>query len=254
MPLLLNKVCLVTGATSGIGYQTAVSVVEEGGCVFATGRNESALKKLEDGIPSDKIFTRVADCRIESQVKEVVQDCVAKFGRIDVLVNSAGVIKGAATDAADLKNLDDHYAVNVRGLFAFMIHSIPHLKKTKGNIVNVSSVNGQQSFAGCMSYCASKASVDMITKCAAVDLAKYQVRVNSVNPGVTRTELHRRGGKTEKEYGDFLEKCKKTHPIGRIAEPREIADAIMFLASEKAGAITGTILLVDGGRSCLGAR
>ena len=153
-----------------------------------------------------------------------------------------------------LENLDLHYRVNVRGSFAFMTACIPYLKKTKGSIVNVSSVNGQQSFAGCFSYCTSKAAMDMMTECAALDLAPFGVRVNSVNPGVTRTELHRRGGKTEAQYKAFLERCTKTHPIGRIAEPGEIADAIIYLASSKAGCITGTHLMIDGGRSCLGAR
>ena len=190
----------------------------------------------------------------ESEVRKVVDACVKEFGRIDCLVNSAGVLKGATADVATLENLDLHYRVNVRGSFAFMTACIPYLKKTKGSIVNVSSVNGQQSFAGCFSYCTSKAAMDMMTECAALDLAPFGVRVNSVNPGVTRTELHRRGGKTEEQYKAFLERCTKTHPIGRIAEPDEIADSIIYLASSKAGCITGTHLMIDGGRSCLGAR
>eukprot|EP00940_MAST-03C_sp_MAST-3C-sp2_P001172 g1172.t1 len=227
--MLSDKVCFITGATSGIGFATALKCAKEGARVFATGRNKEALKRLEDTISSKSFASIAADVRDETQVKKAVDTCIATFGKIDVLVNSAGVIKGASADEATLSNLDEHYRVNVRGLFACMHYAIPHLKKTKGSVVNVSSVNGQQSFAGCMSYCASKAAVDMITKCAALDLAKFQVRVNSVNPG-------------------------QTHPIGRIAEPEEIADAIIYLASEKAGAITGTILLIDGGRSCLGAR
>ena len=190
----------------------------------------------------------------DTEIRNVVDACVEKFGKIDCLVNSAGVIRGATADIETVDNLDFHYKVNVRGSFAFMAACIPYLKKSKGSIVNVSSVNGQQSFAGCFSYCTSKAAMDMMTECAALDLAKFGVRVNSVNPGVTRTELHRRGGKTEEQYKAFLERCTKTHPIGRIAEPGEIADAIVYLASSKAGCITGTHLMIDGGRSCLGAR
>jgi len=249
----------VTGATSGIGFATALKCYrDEGACVFATGRNEERLTELSKSLSDDSSTGRFAamkaDVEKESEVKKAVDVCLKMFGKIDCLVNSAGVIKGATADVADVENLDLHYRVNVRGTFAFMSACIPYLKKTRGSIVNVSSVNGQQSFAGCFSYCTSKAAVDMMTECAALDLAKFGVRVNSVNPGVTRTELHRRGGKTDEQYKAFLERCKQTHPIGRIAEPEEIADAIIYLASSKAGFVTGTHLMLDGGRSCLGAR
>eukprot|EP00995_Heteronema_vittatum_P011403 NODE_7057_length_420_cov_133.253369_g5433_i0.p3 GENE.NODE_7057_length_420_cov_133.253369_g5433_i0~~NODE_7057_length_420_cov_133.253369_g5433_i0.p3 ORF type:complete len:114 (-),score=52.05 NODE_7057_length_420_cov_133.253369_g5433_i0:79-399(-) len=103
-------------------------------------------------------------------------------------------------------------------------------------------------------YCASKAAVDHMTRCAAVDLGPLGVRINAVNPGVTRTDLQKRGGMSEEAYAAFLERSKITHPIGRIAEPLEVAKLITFLASDNAGFITGAIVPIDGGRACVGAR
>jgi NAD(P)-dependent dehydrogenase (short-subunit alcohol dehydrogenase family) len=178
---------------------------------------------------------------------------------LDILVNSAGVLKGGTADAATMENWDYNMNVNARAVFCFMHNAIPYLKKAaegKAAIVNVSSVNGQQSFGGVASYCASKAAVDMLTKCAAVDLAKFKIRVNAVNPGVVVTELQKRGGLDDAAYAAFIERSTTvTHPLGRVAEPEEIAEAILFLCTaEKSGFITGACLPIDGGRSCLGAR
>ena len=145
--------------------------------------------------------------------------------------------------------------VNAKGVFLASKAAIPHLAKQEGaSIVNVSSVNGMQSFGGVMAYCASKAAVDHMTRCAAVDLAPLGIRVNAVNPGVTRTELQKRGGQDDATYAAFLERSKVTHPLGRIAEPSEVASVISFLASPGASFMTGAILPIDGGRGCLGAR
>ena len=157
----------------------------------------------------------VGDVTKEDDVKRVVQESVDKFGKLDVLVNSAGVLQGAAMDVADVRNFDLNMNVNARGVFLFMMEATPHLKAAgSGSIVNVSSVNGMQSFPGSLAYCASKAAVDMMTRCAAVDLATFQIRVNSVNPGVVLTELQKRGGLDEEKYAAFLERSKTvTHPV-----------------------------------------
>ena len=147
--------------------------------------------------------------------------------------------------------------MNSRAVFSMMGECIPYLKKSDrgASIVNVSSVNGMQSFAGTMAYCASKSAVDMMTKCAAVDLAPHKIRVNSVNPGVVVTSLQKTGGLDDEAYEAFLERSRTvTHPLGRVAEADEIAEAILFLASEQSGFITGANLPIDGGRICLGAR
>jgi NAD(P)-dependent dehydrogenase (short-subunit alcohol dehydrogenase family) len=130
----------------------------------------------------------------------------------------------------------------------------PHLIKTKGNIVNISSVTGLRSFPGVLAYCVSKAGVDQLTRCAALELAPHGVRVNAVNPGVVVTAIHKRGGMSAENYENFLEHSKTTHPIGRVGDPKEIAELVFYLASEKASWITGATYQIDGGRALTCAR
>ena len=126
---------------------------------------------------------------------------------------------------------------------------LPLLEAAKGAVVNVSSVAGTRAFPGIFSYCLSKAAIDQATRCAALELAARQIRVNAVNPGVIVTELHRRGGMADEAYRAFLEKAKSTHPIGRPGEPEEVAEAIWFLGTPASSFITGVTLAVDGGRA-----
>jgi NAD(P)-dependent dehydrogenase (short-subunit alcohol dehydrogenase family) len=143
--------------------------------------------------------------------------------------------------------------INLRAPFRLMREAIPHLKARKGAVVNVSSVNGLRSFAGVLAYCVSKSGVDHLTRCAALEMAPHGVRVNAVNPGVTVTNLHRRGGMDDAQYGTFLSRAKDTHPLGRPGEADEVAALILFLASERAGWMTGETIPIDGGRhlTCL---
>jgi len=131
---------------------------------------------------------------------------------------------------------------------------VPHLEKVKGNIVNVSSVTGPRAFPNVLAYCVSKAGVDQLTRCSALELAPKGIRVNAVNPGVVVTNLHKRSGMDEEEYENFLEHSKNTHPIGRAGKPEEVAELIYFLASEKAAWITGATYEIDGGRAQTCAR
>ncbi|MGA2261726.1 MAG: SDR family oxidoreductase, partial [Acidobacteriota bacterium] len=133
-------------------------------------------------------------------------------------------------------------------VFALMQLALPHLEKNRGNIVNVSSVTGIRAFPGVLAYCVSKAGVDQLTRCAALELAPKGIRVNAVDPGVVVTNLHRRGGMGEEKYQAFLEHSKTTHPLGRVGQPDDIANTIVFLASDRAGWITGASVPIDGGR------
>ena len=130
-------------------------------------------------------------------------------------------------------------AVNTTAPFRLMHAAVPHLLARKGCVVNVSSVNGLRAFAGVLAYCVSKAALDQLTRCAALELAPKGVRVNAVNPGVVVTNLHRRAGMDEDRYAAFLERAKETHPLGRPGQAEEIADLILFLASPRAAWITG---------------
>jgi len=153
-----------------------------------------------------------------------------------------------------LEDWDEMMNVNLRAVFSMMQKCLPYLEKTKGNVVNVSSVAGQRAFPNVLAYCVSKAAIDQLTRCSALELAPQGVRVNAVNPGVVVTKLHKRGGMSEDDYQDFLERSKATHPIGRVGEPSEVAELIYYLASDKASWITGVTYEIDGGRAQTCAR
>ena len=260
---LANKVALITGASSGIGRATALIFAREGAKVVATGRNKTSLDVLVAEIEREGgcAYALAADITDDAQVAACVEGTVKQFGGLNILVNNAGVLQGGAVGEADMANFDFNMNVNARAPFCFLMNAVPHLKKAVGDsaVVNVSSVNGLQSFGGTAAYCASKAAVDMLTRCASVDLAPYGIRVNSVNPGVVATNLQKTGGMTDEAYAGFVKRSiEVTHPLaaslGRVCQPSEVGEAILFLASSQASFITGTTLTVDGGRGNLGAR
>jgi len=245
-----GKVAIVTGATSGIGMATARKFVEQGGKVAAAGRKKDVLSK----IASANIRTYAVDLLNERSTADFVQTVLQDFGGIDVLVNAAGIIAGGTVENTTLADYDLMMNINVRSLFQLTQLALPSIIERKGNIVNVSSVTGLRAFPNVFAYCVSKAAVDQLTRCAALELAPKGVRVNAVNPGVVRTGLHRNSGMTEDAYAAFVERSKTTHPAGRIGEPEEIADLILFLASSKASWITGGTYSIDGGRAQTCAR
>ena len=138
--------------------------------------------------------------------------------------------------------------INLEAVFALMQLVVPHLESGKGNIVNVSSVTGIRAFPNILAYCVSKAGVDQLTRCAALELAPKGIRVNAVDPGVVVSNLHRRAGMEEGKYQSFLEHSRTTHPLGRVGQPEDVANLIVFLASDRAGWITGVTVPIDGGR------
>src|SRR6266704_337400 len=251
-----NKVVVVTGATSGIGRAVARRFASEKANVVAVGRNAKALNKVVREIESAGGQSQLtsADVTNESDAQRIVGRAIDRFGRLDVLVNAAGHISSGTVETTDLLSWDAMMNVNLRSVFYLMQLAAPHLIKTGGNIVNVSSVTGLRSFPGVLAYCVSKAGVDQLTRCAALELAAKGVRVNAVNPGVVITEIHKRGGMSEEAYENFLERSKTTHPLGRVGEPDEIADLVLYLASSKAGWITGGTYSIDGGRAQTCAR
>jgi NAD(P)-dependent dehydrogenase (short-subunit alcohol dehydrogenase family) len=245
-----GKVALVTGATGGIGMATARKFAEAGARVAATGRNEATLRKLTGA----NIRTYPADLTNETETRQLVEQVVRDFEGIDILVNAAGIIGSGTLEDTSLANYDFMMNTNVRSLFHLTQLALPSIIQRKGNVVNVSSVTGLCAYPGVMAYCMSKAAVDHLTRCAALELAPKGVRVNAVNPGVVRSELQKRGGMSDETYAGFLERSKMTHPLGRIGEPEEIADLILYLASPKAAWITGVTYSIDGGRAQTSAR
>lgn len=251
-----EKVCIITGGSSGIGRAAALLFVENGAKVVAVGRSEKELNSLRDEAQgcAGTLKIQFADVTEATQIEKVVNNTIDAFGQIDVLVNAAGIILNGSIENTTLDDWDKMMNINVRVVFSLMQKCIPHLEKTKGNIVNVSSVAGTRAFPNILAYGVSKAAVDQLTRCAALDLAPKGVRVNAVNPGVVVTSLHKRGGMADADYENFLENSKKTHPIGRVGEPIEVAELIYYLASEKAGWITGATYAIDGGRAQTCAR
>ena len=240
-----NKVVVVTGATSGIGRATALGFAGEGARVAGIGRNQKAL----DTLSTDGIRSYRADLASETETAHVVDAILKDMDGIDVLVNAAGTIAAGSIEDTTLADYDTMMDINVRSVFYLTQLCLPSLVERKGNIVNVSSVTGLRAFPGVLAYCISKAAIDQFTRCTALELAPKGVRVNAVNPGVVRTNLHIRSGMDEDSYDAFVEHSKSTHPIGRVGEPEEIANLIMFLASDQAGWITGVTYSVDGGRA-----
>lgn len=251
-----GKVVIVTGATSGIGWATALRFAEAGAAIAAVGRKEAALAEVSATIQQlgGKCLTIQTDLSTEMAPSEIVSKTTEQFGGIDVLVNAAGHISSGTVETTSLEAWDKMLDINLRSVFRLMQKAIPALLKRRGNIVNVSSVTGQRSFPGVLAYCVSKAGLDQLTRCAALELAAKGVRVNAVNPGVVVTEIHKRGGMSEEQYSAFLEHSKETHPLGRVGEPREIAELIFFLASDRASWITGGTYSIDGGRALTCAR
>ncbi|CAG0895797.1 unnamed protein product [Cyprideis torosa] len=180
----------------------------------------------------------------------LVDFAISEFGKIDVVVSSAGILTSGGIETLSVEDYDKQMNINARAVFLLVKAAIPHLLKTKGNIVVVSSVTGLRAFPGVVAYNMSKAAVDHLVRSAALEVASRGVRVNAVNPGVIVTEVHKRAGMKDEDYQKFLEHSKTTHAMGRVGTVREVAQSILFLASEEtASFITGQTLAIDGGRS-----
>ena len=243
-----GNVALVTGGGTGIGRATAIAFAREGARVVIGNRNseagEAVVKAIQDA-GGDASFLRT-DVSLEDDVKALVEHAVATYGRLDVAFNNAG-IGGAAGPLADQSsdNYDKVMGINVKGVWMSMKYEIREMLKTGGGaIVNNSSVGGLLGFAGVGIYSASKHAVMGLTKSAALEYSAHGVRINAVNPAVIRTPMGEGLAKTNKIK---IEGFAAMHPIGRIGEPEEVAEAVLWLCSDKASFVTGTATCVDGG-------
>ncbi|MCP4537450.1 MAG: SDR family oxidoreductase [Chloroflexi bacterium] len=256
MSEMKDRVVIVTGASSGIGQAAALKFASEGASVALVARSADKLAAVGEAIEANGGVAKAiaADVTEEAAVELVVRETVSMFGGIDVLVNAAGIIATGTIENTTLQDWDYMMNVNARVPFYLIQCAMPHLVERKGNVVNVSSVNGVRSFPGVLAYCVSKAALDQLTRCVALEMASKGVRLNTVNPGVTVTRLHRSGGMDEDAYAAFLEHSKSTHPLGRVGQPEEVAELIYFLASPRSGWITGGTHLIDGGRGQTCAR
>ncbi|HEV8135606.1 MAG TPA: glucose 1-dehydrogenase [Pyrinomonadaceae bacterium] len=254
--LFANKVAFVTGATSGIGRACALAFAEHGARVACVGRKDEALEEVMEEIKArgGEGLKLKADLVNDEAVDYVLAQTLTTYGGIDILVNAAGHISNGTIETTSMQSWEEMMNINVRAIFHLMQKALPTLIERKGNIVNVSSVTGLRAFPGVLAYCVSKAALDQLTRCSALELAAKGVRVNAVNPGVVVTDIHKRGGMNNEEYAAFLERSKQTHPLGRVGSPEEIADLVLFLASDQASWITGATYSIDGGRAQTCAR
>ncbi|KAG5875495.1 hypothetical protein JTB14_015107 [Gonioctena quinquepunctata] len=248
----VGKVILITGASSGIGAATAKHFAGLGATLALAGRNLENLKQVASDCSTKSIpLLLTGELTDEKDTKAILDKTIEHFGKLDVLINNAGILETGSIENTNMEQYDRIMNTNVRSLYQLSMLAVPHLIKTKGNIVNVSSVNGMRAFPGVLAYCISKTAVDHFTRCVALDLASKEVRVNCVNPGVTMTNLHKRGGMNQEQYEAFLKKSQETHALGRPGQPSEVAKTIAFLASDDASFITGATIPVDGGRHAM---
>ncbi len=238
-----GKVVIVTGAGSGIGAATARRFLQEGALVVLNGRREHKLHETLTGVDAGKALVHPGDISDEAYVKRLVEDTVTRFEKLDVLVNNAGfAIFGpfAQTTTEDWRRT---MATDLDGVFFGTREALPHLLKTRGSIVNLSSASGLGGDWGMSAYNAAKGAVTNFTRALALEYGAQGVRINAVAPSFTSTEATGDLEKNEAVLAAFRERL----PIGRAATPDEVAAVIAFLASDDARFVNGVILPVDGG-------
>jgi len=252
----MTQQVIVTGASSGIGRATAMRFGRAGCSVLAVGRDETALAAVAAEVEREggRAKAHAADVTAPSAPDEIVAAALREFGALTTLVNAAGIIASGSVESTGDADWNTMMDINATAPFRLMRAAAPALIQSRGTVVNVSSVTGLRAFPGVLAYCVSKAALDQLTRCAALELAAKGVRVNAVNPGVVVSNLHRRGGMNEENYATFLARARDTHPLGRAGDAREIADLIFFLASDASGWITGETISIDGGRHLTCAR
>ncbi|KAL3082943.1 hypothetical protein niasHS_010745 [Heterodera schachtii] len=238
---------------------TAVLFARNGYHLSLCGRNEKALEGVasnclaEGGLTREQVLTIIGDVCEEKTLQNIVKRTDESFGRIDVLVNCAGVIASGGAENTPTSVLDGLMNVNVKSMIRLSQLVVPYLEKTKGSIVNVSSIAGICAFPAVTYYCISKAAVDKFTECLSMELAPKGIRVNAVNPALIVTELHLRSGMPEEQYTDFVRRGAQTHALGRVGTPEEVASSILFLARD-ATFTTGQLLKIDGGKALMTPR
>ena len=249
-----KKIVLVTGGASGIGFGTVQYLLEEGNyeiISFSRGDNNIALAKEKLGENANKVLFLKGDVSKEEDCIKLYEEIDKKYGRLDGLVNSAGIIKLGGLEEQTLEEWNNSINVNLTSIFLLTKTLLPLLKKGNNtSVVNISSMSSERA-GGSIAYCSAKAGLDMLTKYMGQELGKYNIRVNSVNPAAVYTNIYVASGDyTQEGYDKWSESKPPLYPLGRIGDAKkDIAPTIEFLLSDKSLWTTGAIYLVDGGKS-----
>lgn len=241
-----GKVILITGAGSGIGAESARAFAKLGASVVIVDINENGLTSVFDEIKTaigSKVFSIVADVTKDS--KKIIEETIKQFGQLDVLVNNAGISRVGF----DINDYDKIHDVNVRSIIKLSQLAVPHLEKTNGNIVNVSSIAGMIPLINCGAYSVTKAAVNMFTQYFATEVGSRGIRVNAVNPGYIETPIYRTVGITDELWNEYFAQAAMRNAMKRIGKPSDISSAIVYLASDEASFVTGVLFRVDGGHA-----
>lgn len=246
---LKDKVAIITGAGAGIGEATAILFAKEGAKICCNSISKSALSVSEQikNFGGEAIFVQ-ADVSIEEEAKRIVEKTIENFKKIDILFNNAGIVLGGSIDTISTGDWDRTMAVNVRGIYLVFKYTIPYLKKTKGTIINNSSILALKGVKDRAAYTASKGAVLSLTRAMAADYVEDKVRINAICPGTTDTpslteRIKNRGGDYEQVRQRYIARQK----MGRLGTPQEIAEGVLFLILNEF--CTGISLSIDGGMS-----
>lgn len=244
---LENKVALITGGTTGIGFATAKRFIDEGAKVVITGTNPATLEaaRSELGPQAEVIASDASD---ENAVKSLIGDVVSKHGSIDVLFLNAGIAKFAPWEDHSVEDFDKQFAINVRGPWLAIKHAIPVLK-AGASIIATTSVANQMAMQGASAYSGTKAALEQLVRSAAAELAPKGIRVNAVSPGPIETPIFTKTGMSEAEMGEMASGIQGQVALGRFGTSEEVANVAMFLASSDSSFVTGQEYAVDGGIS-----
>jgi len=245
-----TRLAIITGGTSGIGLSTAMLLLKQGIQVVLVGRDSAkgsqALAVLQQ-FASHCTFLQ-GDVSSVSDCQHIIQTVVEKYGKLDILVNSAGLYMEKLIAEVTESDYDYIMDVNVKGTYFMCKYALPELRKTThGVIVNISSDAGINGNVLCTTYCASKGAITTFTKALALELSPYQIRVNCVCPGDINTPLLQKQLAVDSNPALALAEIEKMYPLGRIGEPEEVAEVIQFLISDAASFVTGAVWTVDGG-------
>lgn len=242
---LQDKVAIVTGAASGIGAATAKRFVDEGAHVLLVDINDRGLTEVSQHISGEKqLRTMIADVQEEEAVETCVRTAVDTWGRVNIVVNNAGIGNNIPLSNINQQDFDRLFGINLWGPLLFCKHAIPAMVNG-GSIVNVASISATSGIPGQSIYAPSKGGILQLTRQLAIEYAQHNIRVNAVSPGTIETPMLQ--GNDPEKMKPVLEWLLKMHPIGRFGKPEEVANAILFLASDEASFITGANLAVDGG-------